>query len=132
MKYLNILILILILISLISGVSGIQHLEYNNGITTIEYYSGYSRIIPFISATILGLLFYIFYKRFEVGYLVGWIILVGFYISFVLSLIVSTFNEEDFYIIMFKIFSITAVTFLFGYWGILWKKQKSYFNVKLN
>ena len=132
MKYINIIILILFILSTISSISGIKNFEYKNGITTIEYFSGYSRLIPILLATLFGVLFYIFYKRFEIGYIVGWIALTIFYILALISFIIYAMDENGITKIILVIFSTTAVTFLFGYWAILWKKQKNYFNVNLN
>ena len=129
MNYLNIVILLISIAFLVSAISGIQSIEYNNGKTTIEYFSGYGRILPIFLAIIFGSLFYLIQKKIKFGYIAGWIVLVGFYICSLILGIGYSIAESGPIKLILIIFSIIAITLLFLYWAKFWKRQKGYFNI---
>src|ERR1700730_5797284 len=131
MDRLKIICALFCLMCVASAITGVQavHLSTHNSSSdaSITMHSGYGRVWSLVSALIYAGAFYGIQKRAPIGWKLGWCALIVSFLQFSIgALSFSLKLPQPARWILSTAILVTGAG-VTAYWGIWWKRQKSYF-----
>jgi hypothetical protein len=136
MSTLKNILLFLTVLCIVSAVTGIQSanvdINVTQGSTTSSTeateHSTYGRLLCLLYAIAFAAFYYSVHKRLLIAWQLGWIVVIGAWLGFTIDSLSYSLKllPPDIWIASIAI--VIGGCAGLAYWGVWWKRQKSYFN----
>jgi hypothetical protein len=139
MRILKVICVLFCLFSLISAITGIQSVNASVSVGESAHTSSAKMVVAqnnsfiaysFLAALLYAAAFYGIQKRKPLTWKLGWVVIIASFLRFITSVLLHSLKlpQPDCWIVSTAGVLIGSAVAIF--WGVWWKRQKSYFSVQ--